>query len=193
MLQQLIALDIELFNFINHNLQNPFFDRIMPIITTGKYWLIPLLIGCIILTVLGNEKNQKAVLMCLIALIIGGLLSDYVLKPFYHRIRPFKVLVNVHLLVRPGGYSFPSSHTVNCFVVAIVASYVWRKLWVVILSFFIASVVGFSRIYCGVHYPADVATGILVAVFASILGIEIFEGLNYISKTAGKYKIKRET
>ncbi len=171
----LIELDITLFYFVNHSLKNALFDLIMPVITTAEYWRIPLFLGFIALAIFGGKKGKDTFFICLITLLLSDGLTNYILKPIFHRPRPFNVLNDVHQLVKAYGYSFPSSHSVNMFSMAFVIGYIWEKLWVSVLVFFIAFVVGFSRVYVGVHYPFDFLSGIFIGFFCSFLGFETFK------------------
>ncbi len=173
------ALDVKLFYFINRGLENNFFDLIMPIITNVRYWRIPLIIIFLSLFIWGNEKGKKTFLLCLITLILSDQVSSRLLKPLFHRLRPYKVLDDVHQLVGSGGFSLPSSHAANIFAMAMVITYIWRRLWIGILVFGIAVVVGFSRVYVGVHYPLDVAAGVIVGGVCVLLSIQIFKGFKW--------------
>lgn len=175
-----IILDTKLFRFINQGLENSFFNGIMPIITNIKYWRIPLIIIFLSLFIWGHKKGKNTFLLCLITLVLSDQISSHLLKPFFHRLRPFKILDNVNLLVNAHSFSFPSSHAANIFAMAIVITYIWRRIWITCLVFGIAVVVGFSRVYVGVHYPLDICGGILVAIFCAILGIQIFKGLKWL-------------
>ncbi|MFN3966855.1 MAG: phosphatase PAP2 family protein [Endomicrobiia bacterium] len=170
----LIKLDTDLFYLVNHGLKNFIFDVIMPIITTTEYWRIPLLAGFLALGIFGGKKGRDTFFLCLITLLLSDGLTNYILKPLFHRPRPFEVLKDVNLLVNAYGYSMPSSHSVNMFSMAMVISYIWRKVWISVLVFTIAFIIGFSRIYVGVHYPFDFLFGILVAGFCAFLGIHTF-------------------
>jgi undecaprenyl-diphosphatase len=71
------------------------------------------------------------------------------------------MLDSIHLLVNKGGkWSFPSNHAANSFVLATILSYFFSQ-WKYPL-FILASLIGFSRIYVGVHYPGDVVFGALL-------------------------------
>ena len=135
----------------------------------------------------GNKKGKNTFLLCLITLILSDQISSSLLKPLFHRLRPYKVLEDVRQLVGSGGFSLPSSHAANMFSMAIVITYIWRRLWIGFLVFGIAVVVGFSRIYVGVHYPLDVAAGIVLAGFCAVLAIQIFKGFKWLF-----LKIKKE-
>jgi len=171
----IIKLDTALFYFINHGLQNRIFDILMPVITTSEYWRIPLFIGFLALAIFGKRKGIETFFLCLITLLLSDGFTNYILKPLFHRPRPFEVLNDVYLLVKAYGYSFPSSHSVNMFSMAMAISYVWQKAWISVLVFSISFIVGFSRVYVGVHYPFDFLIGIPIGIFCTFLGIQVFK------------------
>lgn len=179
MIHSLTGLDAKLFFLVNHGMKNIVFDVLMPIITTREYWTVPVLLVFAGLLIFGKQKGRDMFFLCLIAILISDMATNQILKPLFHRLRPFETMQNVTPLVRAWGYSFPSSHAVNMFTAAIVISYAWRKTWVTVLMFSIASLAAFSRVYVGVHYPADVFGGIIFAVGFSYIGIKLFELLKH--------------
>ena len=78
--------------------------------------------------------------------------------------------INLKGVVRHGSFSFPSNHASNIFALAAYFSYNYRKLE--LPCFIFASLVGYSRVYLGAHYPMDVlagaAWGMLVGLSAAI-------------------------
>ena len=62
------------------------------------------------------------------------------------------------------GYSFPSGHTQSAFGTFGSIAYVTKKKWLRIAAIVIPVLVGFSRMYIGVHTPMDVGVSVLVAV-----------------------------
>jgi len=73
------------------------------------------------------------------------------------------------------GRSFPSDHTLNNFCAAMVLTVFYRRFgW---LFFFPASVVAYSRIYVGSHWPSDVAISIVMALGMSLVLLAFFEFL----------------
>ncbi len=87
------------------------------------------------------------------------------------RTRPYEVVAGATLRQEPAhGTSFPSSHTAVAFAVAVtLTAFLPRRAVVVALVY--AVLVGWSRVYLGVHYPLDVVggAGIGLAVGGSAL------------------------
>ncbi len=173
MLQSLINIDKSIFSFFNSTISNPIFDVFFPIITNQDIWTIPILIGVIILSIKGGKRGKISSAILVIAIILADYSSAQILKPFFQRLRPSHELIDgIRLLVPKGGkYGFVSSHAANIFAAATVLSYFYIKYKK--LFFTIAILVAFSRVYVGVHYPADI-------FFGSLLGY----GLAWIVLTA---------
>jgi undecaprenyl-diphosphatase len=100
--------------------------------------------------------------------MIGATLLDQVLKFAFQRPRP-EPFFNTPL---PKSYSFPSGHAlINCCFFGVMAAILTvreRRRWVRIAIWTVAAVlvplIGFSRIYLGVHYASDVVAGYLAAI-----------------------------
>lgn len=161
-------LDIRLFYLINNGTKNHIFDLLMPWLTEPKNWL-PLIIPTVIgLLVWGGRKGRIAVIVIVVAVGLSDFISGKILKDLIGRLRPCNVLESVNLLVYCGKYSFPSSHASNIIALAISGSYYFRKA--LIPLFTLAAVIGYSRIYVGVHYPLDILGGfVLGGIIASLV------------------------
>lgn len=173
----LYSIDLSIFYFINHSLQNLLFDGVMPFVTdlNKKPGILALVaIGWVVLFIKGGAKGRTVALLLIPTIVFSDQLNSGFIKSLFERLRPCHTLPDVHLLVPCGsGYSFPSSHAVNNFAGAFVVSYFYRTLSWAMYGF--AAVVSFSRVYVGVHYPSDVVVGALVGIGCGALVIVVFE------------------
>jgi len=163
MISLLNSWDITLFHLINGQWHSYFLDWFMPFMTDLKNfrYVLPVLAVWVLL----REKKAGIVFLVFIGLTLAitDPFSSRLLKEWLGRIRPCHVLEEVRLLTDCNtSYSFPSSHAVNIFAAAFFLSQPLKKLSP--LFFGIAGIVGYSRIYIGIHYPLDVIGGATIGL-----------------------------
>jgi len=162
MIQSLNNIDQSLFFLVNLRWSNCLFDWLMPLVTNEHNWIIPILLFIVYLGGFSGKRGKIA----LVILIVAVGLSDYIaasyLKPYFGRIRPSHTLTDsINLLVSKGGkWSMPSNHATNMFSLAVIVGYFYSQWkWIV---FSLATLIAFSRVYVGVHYPGDVIAGAIL-------------------------------
>jgi len=166
-METILAADRALFHLLNGVWTCGFLDVAMPLVTDAKLWA-PFLILPWLWLIFGAQGKRRA-LALLFALGIGG--SDYVtsgiIKKSVGRKRPCCAEPGARLLVPcKSSRSFPSSHAANT---AAAAAVIWLEAGAPAGATFafVSFVVGYSRIYIGVHYPADVAAGWLAGILVA--------------------------
>ncbi|MBN1891087.1 MAG: phosphatase PAP2 family protein [Thermoflexales bacterium] len=111
-------------------------------------------------------------------LVLGTLtlwLAVELIKMLARRSRPFIRLTQARIVgYRVSGRSFPSGHTSQAFFLAtLIAHHVHASLWVAILLYTIALLVGITRMYVGAHYPRDVLAGAILGSTWGLVGVII--------------------
>lgn len=115
--------------------------------------------------------------LALTASILISILLQYILKRAFNRHRPFIKHDEIeNLTIPPDHFSFPSGHTSAAFSITFVFWYFYPLIFIPILV--IAVLIGFSRIYLGMHYPSDVFAGVVIGFISARIGILLVLLLN---------------
>lgn len=184
MLETILNLDTDLFLFLN-GLNSPFWDPIM-IFFSGKLTWLPLYL---LLIFFMYRKFGWRLVWPLIGVVLVVVLADqtsvHLFKNVFERLRPChnpEIQEFIHLASgRCGGrFGFVSSHAANSFGVATFLAYLFRRRWFSISILIWAALVSYSRIYLGVHYPADIIVGGLLGAVCGVSVWNLLVGFNRI-------------
>ena len=167
-----VSFDLPILDWIQAHLQSGFMDVAMPLITLlsedGIFWMI---LATILLLF---PRQRRTGLGMWLALAMGLVICNMILKPLVGRMRPydFQELYNgvtIKLLIDGlSDNSFPSGHTIAAFEACIALLCGNKKLGVP--AVIMALLVAFSRLYLYVHYPTDVIASIVLGSILAIIG-----------------------
>lgn len=159
MIDDILTYDLMLFRMMNEGCKCPFLDTAVPIITQVAYPFIFVL--ALLLLLLRSRRTR----MTGVLLMAGATFCHYTVQPLkaaVQRPRPYLVLDGVNSLLPASGYAMPSGHTAISFMAAFILTRSFGR-WYIFYP--LAALIGFTRIYLGVHYPSDVLAGAVIGMF----------------------------
>lgn len=170
----MLEFELSVLDFIQSFSGNEIIDSFWVFLThigdNGMIWIL------LSLALLIIPRTRKVGLMCVIAAVLSGLLTNVVLKQLVARARPFNYSEIELLISKPTDYSFPSGHTSISFAVAFV---LWQEKFKIknfkfyILTLVMAILISFSRLYLYVHFPSDIIAAIILAYGYSIIARKV--------------------
>lgn len=115
------------------------------------------------------KKTRKIGLICGLSLFIGAIITNVMLKNIVARTRPFYAINDLIALISyPKDYSFPSGHSTSWFAGGF-SMFLTINKKISFIFLILATCMGFSRLYVGVHYPTDVISGIIIGIVSALI------------------------
>ena len=157
MLDALLEFDTYLFLLVNRLNRPDWLTAVMSFASTaGTYATAWLFLALFVI-----RRHTTGVWHLILALLLTYSMVDLVLKPSFGRARPSLAHADVlnHTVV-PSTASFPSGHAASAAAGAFALSRVWPRASSGLWGF--ALLISCSRVYLGMHYPADIFVGLIV-------------------------------
>lgn len=163
--------DKELLLWIQENLRTESMTGLMKVVTflgdSGWFWI------ALAIALFSFRKTRRIGLCTGLALLIGAFITNIILKPLIKRTRPYEEISDLQRLIEAQeDKSFPSGHTTASFAAAGIVYMMVSKRWGQ-ATMMLASLVGYSRMYLGVHYLTDVLAGVSVGLGSAMIVEEI--------------------
>lgn len=185
-----VHFDLPMLDWIQETLGCRLLDVTMPLITilgdAGIFW-----IACSVILML-IPGQRKAGFSMGVALAIGLVVCNLILKPMVERIRPYDYQLQyfgreIALLIEAQhDFSFPSGHTIASFEACVALTLHNKKLG--IPACILAVLIAFSRLYLYVHYPTDVFASIILGFIIAWVATWIVHGAaNAMPSKKGKF------
>lgn len=174
-MEWLLELDGRFLLWLKEACAHPLMDKMMIFVSAlgdgGFLWIA---LGVMFLLMGFKHKIwRKRGLLLLLSLAANALVCNLLLKPWVNRIRPYDLLQYDILIPPVGDPSFPSGHTSASFAAA-TALYAINRKWGA-AAYVLAVLMGFSRLYLGVHFPTDVVAGAVIGVLAAKAVQRVFQ------------------
>jgi len=173
----LVELDTVLLRLINLQWVHPFLDRVIPIFSHFDRWHIPLVALLIFIVIRERLKGVLIVVGLGLTILLSEAMCSVVVKELIDRVRPCHIHAWVRLIEGycPKSPAFPSSHATNITAGITYLSFFFSRWLFAMVP--LALLVGYSRVYLGVHYPLDVIGGVILGAGCGWTVFEVFKKL----------------
>ena len=157
-----------------------------PLLSHAFTWItilgsVPFVVGTagVVGLFLWRSKIHRAYAFGLAGTLLGAAATGYMMKILVGRARPSGLIPSVI----ETSFSFPSGHATAAMALygflayLICALFPERKAPVLTAAVLLIGVIGFSRLYLGVHFPSDVLAGYLLGGLCLLIGIAVAKRL----------------
>jgi len=155
-------------------LRTPFFDQVFSLITMLGEETLFTVAALVLFWCVDQKKGYFLLYIGLFGTVINQFLKMLccVPRPWLRR-EGFTIVESARDAAT--GYSFPSGHTQSITGIGLSFACFAKKYWQKALCVLVVLLVGFSRMYLGVHTPADVGVSLLIGTVLVLVAYPLFE------------------
>lgn len=175
-IEQIIDWDVRVLLYIQDVIRSAALTPIMKIVTySGNAGIIWIAL-CLILMLF--KKTRRIGFIAILSLLCSFLINNMMLKNLVQRVRPYEAIPGLFRIIeKQPEWSFPSGHAASAFSTVGGIFFAAKRKWIPIPLILYAALIGFSRLYVGVHYPSDVIAGALSGFIISLLVYQIVRSI----------------
>lgn len=148
------------------SISNPVLDFLFELVTMLAEDIFLIAVITFIFWNINKEAGKKIVYSLFVSICVNGGIKDIIRRP-----RPYQVSGEItgKRAATATGFAFPSGHSQNISSTLFAFARWIKKRWFYIFAVVMSLLVGFSRLYLGVHFPTDVIVGLVLGAGISIL------------------------
>lgn len=155
---------------------NMFSDAFALVLTSGWTW-IAMYLTLLFVVIKNNETMAQiglVILSCALCLLLADGMADGIMKPLTMRLRPIndpevREMITLVAGVADKNYSFFSAHAANTMAISTFMALLMRNTRMTIALLIWSLINCWTRIYLGMHYPSDIAAGLLWGMISGAL------------------------
>ncbi len=159
--------------------QNKFIDLLF--ILLAKYMPF-IFIFLLALMWFRNNNIYKNIILCAIYSSILGLIFNFIISLLYYHPRPFVIHLGHCLINHSADSSFPSDHATFMLSIALELFLFSKTRKIALLLLVLGMVGGFSRVFCGIHFPFDIIGSMIIAVISAVIIFMLKDQLTFLNR-----------
>ncbi len=123
---------------------------------------------CILFAWVRKSGSFRFAILDVTFTVILSLFTSWIIGAVWYHPRPFVLGLGQKFIEHAPDSSFPSDHTTFMFAIALpLLAHSISRTWGIVV-FILATVVAWSRVYLGIHFPFDIIGALIVALISTI-------------------------
>ncbi len=180
-------IDIFIFRVFNQFISCGILDWLVYFVSNKYFLYLVILVSAVFLYKKYGPRSLIVVLAAIITIVLADNIGLRILRPLFARARPCLIPESyaIPLLGRNTSYSMPSLHASGSFSFAALIWIYYRGYgWALAV---IAALIGFSRVYGGIHWPTDILAGAILGCLTALIVYTVIELILFVvRKSTGK-------